>query len=507
MKIQNSIKLTGLQKAALCIAFLTLATGAAQAATWDGGGSDDNWSTGANWDTAPSFPEALRFDGTTRLNPNNDFAAGQSVTGITFGTASWDNLNTAGSFTLGGNAIDLDGTIMQNDNVGTHTINLDMAIDAERTIDLNGTAVLEIGGVISGTGGLWVQGLAQRTMRLTGQNTFTGDVKVENAQLEVDSIADGGSNSALGAGTGAITLGRGSFAGVLRYTGSANASTDRQITFSTLNQAAEGAQAIIENNGTGTLTFSNANFNLANNNTPDRDFVFGGSNTGDNTVQGIIADNTAGTVLVEKNGTGKWVLSGDNTYTGATSVNAGTLQIDGDQSAASGAVTVASGATLSGSGTIGGATTVQSGAFLAPGNSPGVLTFDDALTLEGTTTMEILGTARGTEYDGIDVNGALSYGGALVLSADSLIADGTYDLFGILGTESGDFASISLSGLAYSGETFSFDSSDTWTATVGSQEFTFLQSTGDLTVIPEPGTFALLAGFFGLGYVMVRRRS
>jgi hypothetical protein len=31
--------------------------------------------------------------------------------------------------------------------------------------------------------------------------------------------------------------------------------------------------------------------------------------------------------------------------------------------------------------------------------------------------------------------------------------------------------------------------------------------TAEFTAIPEPGTFALLAGFFGLGYVMVRRRS
>jgi hypothetical protein len=135
------------------------------------------------------------------------------------------------------------------------------------------------------------------------------------------------------------------------------------------------------------------------------------------------------------------------------------------------------------------------------------MTYLDDLTLAGTTTMEIEGTARGTEYDAIDVGGLFSYGGDLFITSDTTIADGTYDLFGGAGTETADFASIVLSGAAYSNDALTFDSSDVWTATVSGITYTFTQTTGDLVVVvPEPGTFALLAGLVGLVSVMSRRR-
>ncbi|MFM8494421.1 MAG: autotransporter-associated beta strand repeat-containing protein, partial [Planctomycetia bacterium] len=71
--------------------------------------------------------------------------------------------------------------------------------------------------------------------------------------------------------------------------------------------------------------------------------------------------NGVGTVGLVKTGAGSLTLTGSNTYTGPTFVSAGTLAIFGNQSAATGAVTVASGAALGGTGTVGGATTIQSG--------------------------------------------------------------------------------------------------------------------------------------------------
>ena len=54
--------------------------------------------------------------------------------------------------------------------------------------------------------------------------------------------------------------------------------------------------------------------------------------------------------VTNKIGTGVTTLTGNNSYTGATNVNAGTLLINGNQSAATGLTSVASGATLGGSG-------------------------------------------------------------------------------------------------------------------------------------------------------------
>ncbi|MEZ0255220.1 MAG: autotransporter-associated beta strand repeat-containing protein, partial [Chthoniobacter sp.] len=54
-----------------------------------------------------------------------------------------------------------------------------------------------------------------------------------------------------------------------------------------------------------------------------------GTNTGTNTISGVISNGGAASLGVTKNGAGTWVLSGANTYTGATNIAAGTLVLSG----------------------------------------------------------------------------------------------------------------------------------------------------------------------------------
>ena len=120
-----------------------------------------------------------------------------------------------------------------------------------------------------------------------------------------------------------------------------------------------------------------------------------GADISDSSFAGMITDGTGdGKLGLKKIGTGIITLTGTNDYTGETNIDAGTLTVNSDNSGATGNVFVNSGATLAGRGTIGGSTTVKNGASLKPGSSPGVLTFNDFLTLEAgsTTTMEIAGT-------------------------------------------------------------------------------------------------------------------
>src|SRR5262249_4394948 len=96
------------------------------------------------------------------------------------------------------------------------------------------------------------------------------------------------------------------------------------------------------------------------------------------TVSGVIADTGGGSLV--KTGTGILALSGTNTYTGTTTVNAGVLAVNGSI-ASSSLTTVNTGAGLFGSGTLG-STGVNDGRFLLPGNSPGTLTVAGDLTIQ-----------------------------------------------------------------------------------------------------------------------------
>ncbi len=88
-----------------------------------------------------------------------------------------------------------------------------------------------------------------------------------------------------------------------------------------------------------------------------------GASSGLTTFAGVISGNGGNLTLDTAGST--LVLSGANSYTGLTTISAGTLVVNGDQHLASGSVSVFG--KLAGTGTLGGATTIQSGGTLAPG--------------------------------------------------------------------------------------------------------------------------------------------
>ena len=125
-------------------------------------------------------------------------------------------------------------------------------------------------------------------------------------------------------------------------------------------------------------------------------WIVGGANT-DETFNGVIDNNDQagthpGTTNIEKQGSGDWRLTGDNVYSGTTYVTKGRLIVNGKHTG-TGAVTVRTGATLAGFGTLASATTINTGGCLQAGdtlvNGQG-LTFGSTLKLNDTATLNVL---------------------------------------------------------------------------------------------------------------------
>ena len=313
---------------------------------------------------------------------------------------------------------------------------------------------------------------------------------VGTATVSSGTWANSGDLAVGSSGTGTLTMSGGlvSVAGTLS-----------QGTYGTINLNSGGTLQIGVGGTTGVLGVST----LTNNGT----LIFNRSDA--STYSGIIS----GAGAVSKQGGGTLNFTGTSNYTGATAINAGKMLVNGQLGNT--AVAVNAGGLLGGSGRILGDVTVASSGTLSPGNSPGVLTVGSLSLFAGShTAMEITGTS-GSLYDqvvGVG-SGGLTYGGSLDLVMAGSYADHTtFHLFSNFSSHTGDFAAVGLNATGeYAGLTFS-DSDHVggvWTSswTTNHQRLVFTTGTGDLVVVPEPSTYAMvLAGIACGGWRMMRRR-
>lgn len=132
-------------------------------------------------------------------------------------------------------------------------------------------------------------------------------------------------------------------------------------------------------------------------------------------------------------GTGTVVLSGDNTYSGGTTVKSGTLSIDGSSPTGTGDVFIAAGGTLTGRGVILGRLYVA-GTF-KPGNSPGYLSTSSTFTMNTGSTyqQDIAGTIQATDTSPVGSSGYYSFlnvkNGQFVIQPGATLAPRLSNLF------------------------------------------------------------------------------
>ena len=208
--------------------------------------------------------------------------------------------------------------------------------------------------------------------------------------------------------------------------------------FSFANISSTSAGGVIQNGGaaTSTITVGTDNSNTS----------YGGS----------LANGSAVALGLTKTGTGiLTITSTKNSYTGNTTINNGTLQVDGALPSGSG-VTVTGSGILAGSGIVNGPVTVQSGGTLAAGghSAVGTLTLANSLSSKSGSTvfLRINKTGGVLAADKINLAGtgsSMAYNGALVvtnITSDSTALAGgdIFTLFSSAAGFSGSFTSSNL---------------------------------------------------------------
>ncbi|MBN8419890.1 MAG: autotransporter-associated beta strand repeat-containing protein [Verrucomicrobia bacterium] len=375
------------------------------------------------------------------------------------------------------------------------------------------------------SGGLTKNGLGSLTLSGADANTFTGASTINAGELDL------AKTSGVNAIAGSITIGDGTTSAVLKLINADQIADTSILTFNgsgatagifRLNNKNEtigglsstGGAGIVENES-GSAATATLTVNVAS-----------GTQNFSGTLRNGDGTGTDGALAFTKAGAGTQVLSGSNTYSGATTIAAGVLQVgsSGSGSTGTGAVTVENGATLLGTGLVqGDSFKASSGAVVQSGDGTaqskyGTLTFNPvsgsgAIDFQaGSTT--ILGIHPGGTSDLISIVGTgtntFLFNGNLTVTADAFIptAPEVFNLLdwsglsaspafanrftfvGLLtgnGDEASDLDLPDISGSGYLWDISSFTTNGTIAV-----------------VVPEPSRLLLLGLSFGL--LIARRR-
>ncbi|MEO5716455.1 MAG: autotransporter-associated beta strand repeat-containing protein [Luteolibacter sp.] len=365
-------------------------------------------------------------------------------------TAYWKDVNNAswGTLTGGTNSVanwtDSAGSVNTQQTVGSNSdvfFSATGAVNTATTLDTNySIKSLTFNSSAS---------ISNNT--LTVGNTTTG-ITVASGQTGTINSALGGTSGVVKNGTGALMLGgNNTYTGGLTINdglvtvanaGALNSTTPQTVTFG----MSAPSTAKLQLNGNSISIGA-----LSTNATPGTPVIENGhastnatltvSQTSNTTYAGTIQNGSTGTLGLVKSGSGTLTLSGNNTYTGTTAVNSGTLNVTGTTSG-NGNYSVASGAILSGTGTVSGATTILSGGYLGAGTigdisggalgtsngAVGTLTFTSGLSLNSGSVVNF------DNGDYLNVGGIFTAGTGTFLRFDSSLAGGSYNLIGFTGT-------------------------------------------------------------------------
>jgi autotransporter-associated beta strand protein/T5SS/PEP-CTERM-associated repeat protein len=223
--------------------------------------------------------------------------ASLTMSGLISGPGSFAKIGS-GTLILAGNNTYTGGTTISAGNLqigdGGSTGSIPGNIINNSILSFNRTGALSLAGRITGSGSLIKYASGTVTL-LDNTNSYAGLNTIDSGILSGATLADIGADSAFGRGSFAIYNG-----GWLQYTGG-TASTNRTITLPA---------------GQGAVTVTNSNASL--------------------TMSGLIS----GPGSFAKIGSGTLILAGNNTYTGGTYIDSGTLELTNTAGSATGTGTI-----------------------------------------------------------------------------------------------------------------------------------------------------------------------
>jgi len=410
----------------------------------------------------------------------------------------------AGTVTLdSGTATFTSTTIGANNNGGVITVNggaIDLgAFNDKRDASVNGAASLNVGLVIAG-------GTVTADSVIVASGNSGGNLTMSNGSLTIGNASTSGGFEV---GTGTSTT-RGGFltisGGTLTYDGSDGllinnaADTVGTAAFSggistltgiTLNESGNtggsanltiggsaviylGSVGLVENSGSASATINlnggiigavadwSSSVPLSLNGT-----AFQTADASGDPFAITLSGTLSGGAGLTVSGGGSLTLGAADTYTGNTVINGGTLALASGASLASdnivlaagttfdvtqaGGLTLNSGQSLKGLGTVAGAVTAASGAVIYPGSNTvaGTLTFTGGLTENGgvNNQFSLSSNPKGPNNDFINASGGLTLTGSnAIVIVGALASGGVYPLINYGGNLSGGIANLFVTG-------------------------------------------------------------
>jgi fibronectin-binding autotransporter adhesin len=389
----------------------------------------------------------LQGTGTLTLTNTNTYSGATNLNGGTLSISSAGNIGSSSALTIDGGTLLINGsfTLPQPvtltgtatiDTVGGNTLSFSSNVVGAGQLIKAGTGNLVLSAASSYSGGTLVSaGVLQGTT-----NSIQGNIN--NLSAVAFSQSTSGTAAANISGTGLLTVQ--AIGSIITFTGNNTYSGPTTLAIGTMQ--AGSATAFPPSSdfllGPGVLDLNGTNQTIGSLSSGNQAAVVllgvGNLTTGD-TQNTSFAGTISGTGGVNLQGTGTFTLTGTNLYTGPTSVNSGTLVVNGSILSPT---TVQTGGTLRGIGTL---HNLINNGLVAPGNSIGTMTVMGNYTQSSSGTLGVEINSAG-QSSVLNVSGTATLAGSVLVTVDP----GTYPTtatytFLNAATVSGTFSNLAFS--------------------------------------------------------------